>query len=62
MPGHCRFPLANPQDALSLDFVPKSNLVNCLILLCICSANKKAAHKIWLAVFLIIWIDSYNQR
>jgi hypothetical protein len=41
-PGHCRFPLANPHNALSVDFVPESNLLNQLILLCICSANLKS--------------------
>ena len=37
--GHCGFPLANPHSVESLDFVPKSNPVNILILLHICSAN-----------------------
>ncbi len=38
-PGYCRFLLSNPNDASIGDFVPKSNPVNILILLRICSAN-----------------------
>ena len=39
IPGHCGFPLANPHSGESVDFVPKSNPSNILILLYICSAN-----------------------
>jgi hypothetical protein len=39
------FPLANPHKGLNLDFVPKSNPVNLLILLYICSYNLKSAIK-----------------
>ena len=28
IPGHCGFPLANPQFGQSRDFVPESNLLN----------------------------------
>ena len=41
--GHCGFPLANLQKGSVLDFVPKSNPLNQLILLCICLVNLKSA-------------------
>lgn len=37
--GSCGFPLANLHFAVSLDYVPISNPLNQLILLCICSVN-----------------------
>jgi len=38
-PGHCIFPLANPHSGESVYYVPESNPLNHLILLCICSGN-----------------------
>ena len=39
IPDHCGFPLTNLHFAESVDVVPKSNPVNILILLYICTAN-----------------------
>ena len=40
--GHCWFPLANPHSGVSLHFVPESNRLNYLILLCIGSGNTQS--------------------
>jgi hypothetical protein len=42
-PGNCGFPLANLQKGPGIDFVPASNPMNQLILLCICSCILKIA-------------------
>jgi hypothetical protein len=42
IPCGCRFPLTNPHSVESLHFVPESNLLNWLMLFCICLVNLKS--------------------
>ena len=41
-PGHCEFPLANPQKGPNIHFVTESNLLKYLILLYICSGKTQS--------------------